>query len=418
MFALADCNNFYVSCEKVFKPTLEGKPVIVLSNNDGCVISRSNEAKALNIKMATPFFKIKSLCKHHDVKIFSSNYTLYGDMSQRIMTALESFCPEIELYSIDEAFLKLDGFKRHNMLGLGNQIHNKVKQWTGIPVSIGIGPTKTLAKIASRIAKKYTKTSVFSLHHASSQDHWLAQFPIRDIWGIGKHWSESLEKMGIQTALQLKRAPADLLRSKHGVILERVYRELNGIPSLELATASPKKSIVSSKSFGAPQKDYAPIAQALSNYTARACEKLRNQQGLTRSIGVFIRTNAFKKGEQHYQNSVSCNLPFATSDTSIITKYAKQCLESIYKKGFNYQKTGIMLFDLSSEKYFQQDLLQNNEQQQKSKKLMQVVDNINRHIGKRSIFTAAQGTNRAWHMRRDYCSPRYTTHWQELPVVV
>jgi DNA polymerase V len=418
MFALADCNNFYVSCEKVFKPTIEGKPVIVLSNNDGCVISRSNEAKALNIKMATPFFKIKSLCKHHHVKVFSSNYTLYGDMSQRIMTALESFCPDIELYSIDEAFLKLDGFKRHNMLGLGNQIHNKVKQWTGIPVSIGIGPTKTLAKIASHIAKKNTNTSVFSLHHANSQDHWLAQFPAGDIWGIGKRWSESLEKMGIQTALQLKKAPADLLRSKHGVILERVYRELNGIPCLELEATSPKKSIVSSRSFGKAQKNYGPIAEALASYTARACEKLRNQKGLTRSIGVFIRTNAFKNDDQHYQNSVSCTLPFATNDTSIITKYAKQCLESIYKQGFNYQKTGIMLFDLSTEKHFQQDLFQDNKKKQKSQKLMKVVDNINRHMGKRSIFTAAQGTNSAWHMRRDHCSPRYTTHWQELPVVV
>ena len=416
MFALADCNNFYASCERVFQPSLRNKPVIVLSNNDGCVIARSNEAKALGIKMATPFFKIKSFCKQEDVAVFSSNYALYGDMSQRVMTALESFCPDIEFYSIDEAFLRFDRLNHDCLLSTCEEMRETVHRWTGIPISVGIGATKTLAKLASFIAKKHLKKSVFYLSSSRYDDHLLARVPVGELWGIGRRLEQRLNQQGITTVLQLKQAPTAQLRSDYGVTVERTCRELQGSLCLELESAQAKKNIVSSRSFGTKQTDYEPIAQALAGYAARACEKMRSQNSATQSISVWITTNIFND-DKRYQNSIVAQLPTATNNTSVITSYAKRCLKKIYKPGFEYQKTGIMLINLTDASTGQQDLFQDHRQQQKSDELMKVMDAVNQRMGKQTIVTAAQGFNQSTAMRNDYCSPHYTTCWRDLPKV-
>lgn len=414
MFALADCNNFYVSCERVFKPSLFNRPVIVLSNNDGCVISRSNEAKALGIKMATPFFKIKAFCKQQGVKVFSSNYSLYGDMSQRVMTTLEFFCPDIEFYSIDEAFLRFDRVNHDSLLSICEQMQVTTHQWTGIPISVGIGATKTLAKLASFIAKKHLKKSIFYLSASSYDDHLLARVPVGELWGVGRRLEKRLNQQGITTVLQLKEAPTAKLRSDYGVTIERTCRELQGSVCLELESAQAKKNIVSSRSFGAKQTDYEPIAQALAQYVARACEKMRSQNSATQSISVWIMTNVFND-DKRYQNSIVSQLPMATNNTSVITSYAKQCLKKIYRSGYEYQKTGIMLMNLTDASAGQQDLFQDQRQQQKSDELMKVMDTVNQRMGKKTIVTAAQGFSQSTAMRNDYCSPHYTTRWEDLP---
>ena len=416
MFALADCNNFYASCEKVFKPSLRNKPVIVLSNNDGCVIARSNEAKALGIKMATPFFKIKSFCKQEDVAVFSSNYALYGDMSQRVMTALESFCPDIEFYSIDEAFLRFDRLNHDSLLSTCEEMRETVHRWTGIPISVGIGATKTLAKLASFIAKKHLKKSVFYFSSSRYDDHLLARVPVGELWGIGRRLEQRLNQQGVTTVLQLKQAPTAQLRSDYGVTVERTCRELQGSICLALESAQAKKNIVSSRSFGAKQTDYEPIAQALAQYAARACEKMRAQNSATQSISVWITTNVFNN-DKRYQNSITSQLPTATNNTSVITSYAKHCLKKIYKPGFEYQKTGIMLINLTDVSAGQQDLFQDQRQQQKSDELMKVMDAVNQRMGKQTIITAAQGFKQSTAMRNDYCSPHYTTRWEDFPEV-
>lgn len=417
MFALADCNNFYVSCERIFQPKLNQQPVIVLSNNDGCVISRSNEAKALGIKMGAPFFKIKAFCQQHHVQVFSSNYALYGDMSQRVMAVLESFCSDIELYSIDEAFLRFKSIPHESLLNLGEQMQKTVKQWTGIPISIGLGETKTLAKLASFIAKKYFKQSLFYLSGTKYHEHLLARVPVGELWGVGRQLDKRLQQQGIKTALQLKQASMSKIRFDYGVVLERTCRELHGQVCLELESAQPKKNIVSSRSFGTKQKAFEPIAQALAHYVAIACEKLRAQDSVTSCISVFLTTNVFQS-EKFYQNSILCDLPTPTNNTSIITQYAKQGLKKIYRDGFEYQKTGITLLDLMPMQLSQQDLFQSTPLKQKSDQLMQVLDAINARMGKQTLVTAAQGFIQPSAMRNQYCSPRYTTYWKELARVL
>lgn len=417
MFALADCNNFYVSCERVFQPKFNQRPVVVLSNNDGCVISRSNEAKALGIAMGAPFFKIKKFCQQNNVQIFSSNYTLYGDMSQRVMAVLESFCPDIEFYSIDEAFLRFHRIQHDSLLRVAEQMQQTVKQWTGIPISIGLGETKTLAKLASFIAKKCFKQSLFYLSSTQYHEHLLARVPVGELWGVGRQLNKKLQRQGFKTALQLKQAKVAQLRCDYGVVLERTYRELHGQVCLELEEAQPRKNIVCSRSFGSKQKSIEPIAQALALYAARACEKLRAQQGMTQCISIFLTTNVFQPG-QVYQNSILCHLPMPTNNTSLITQYAKKGLKKIYRKGFEYQKTGITLLDLMPATMAQGDLFQNAQITQKSSQLMQIVDAINARMGRNTIVTAAQGFVQPTAMRHDYCSNRYTTCWDELAKVV
>ena len=416
IFALVDCNNFYASCERLFQPHLRNQPIVVLSNNDGCVVARSQEAKQLNIKMGIPYFKVKALCDRHNVAIFSSNYQLYGDLSQRVMETLRQFTPDLEVYSIDEAFLSLDGFSHLDLTAYAQEIRARVTQWTGIPVSIGIGPSKTLAKIANHVAKRRTQTGVFDLRDQTLQSEILATLPVQDIWGIGKRWAQKLPKFGIETALQLRQADPALIRRHFTVVGERLVRELNGISCLPLETMTAKQNIMSSKSFGALQTEFQPIAEALSCYTARACEKLRGQGSKAQGIYVMLRTSKFRHDRPQYSNGMNYCLPTPSSDTRVIVKAAKQCLKQIYRPEYAYQKTGIMLTDLVSDRVQQQDLFLSGDDK-RSERLMAVMDQLNQRMGRNTLYLAAQGNHRSWRMRCDRRSPRYTTQWDELATV-
>lgn len=414
LFALIDCNNFYASCERVFNPDLIGKPIIVLSNNDGCVIARSNEAKALGIPMGAPYYQHKTFMEKNNVKVFSSNYQFYGDMSQRIMRSLSMMIPnqDLEVYSIDEAFLRLDGFATQDLFNWALQVRNKILQWIGIPTSIGIAPTKTLSKIANQMAKKNTQDGVFDLRDSDLQEYIMSDLPIEELWGISHNWGKKLRSLGISTALQLRDTDPKFIQKNLSVVVERIIYELQGLSCLNLEKQSPKKSIMTSKSFGISLNELEPIEQALSTYGVRACEKLRQQKSKTKGIYVFLQTSPFRENQSQYRNSLTFVFDLPTSDTAVIIRTAKRLLKQIYKNGYHYHKCGIMLFDLVSEDYQQghfftiQDPLRD--------RLMATIDIINKSMGPETIFYAAQGVKHDWKMRRNKLSPRYTTNWEEL----
>lgn len=413
IYALIDCNNFYASCERAFNPKLNGKPVIVLSNNDGCVIARSNEAKSLGIPMGTPYHQWKKFCKENNVYVFSSNYELYGDMSDRVMSTLRHFCPDMEVYSIDEAFLILDKFKYKDLKKFTLEIKQEIKQWTGIPVSIGFSHTKTLAKIANKHAKKNTIEGVFDLTSLELQNDLLDKFPVKDIWGIGSQLSHRLEKLNIHTAKQLRDADAKLLRKNFSVVMEKIIQELRGVSCIPLEDIQPKKQIMCSRSFGKLVTDLDELMEALSHYVANACRKLRNQQSIAQGIYVFLHTNFFRKNEPQYANQLSCYFPDATDDTGYIISVAKKCLQRIYKKGYQYKKVGILLLDLLPNTVQQYSLFSSNDRVKKTK-LMKTIDQINLRMGQNAIFYCAEGIKPTWHIKREYRSPRYTTRLEEV----
>jgi len=418
IYALIDCNNFFVSCERVFNPALENKPVIVLSNNDGCVVARSNEAKALGIKMGEPYYQCKSLCNAHHVAIFSSNFELYADLSQRVMQSLRYFCSTIEIYSIDEAFLQFDDVPEEEIVAYMQFVQQKLKQWVGLPVSIGIAPTKTLAKIANYIAKKQIKQNLFSLINAELCDSVLSYTKVEDIWGISTGRSEVLHRLGIVTAKQLRDANPAYIRKHLTVIGERMLYELRGKSCLLLEeVSSARKNIMSSRSFSCPITKESDIAAALSTFAARACQKLRQQGSRAQEVCVFLRTNRFRNNDKQYYNAMNARFVVPTSDSREIIRLARECLHSIYKEGFAYHKTGIILMDLVSDSIQQYDLLCQTDQS-KADQLMSVMDRINISMGSKSLFVAAQGMQRPWATRSDRRSPRYTTHWAEIPLVV
>jgi len=418
MYAIVDANNFYASCERLFNPTLAKTPIVVLSNNDGCVIARSNEAKALGLKMGDPYFQIKHLVNKHAIKVFSSNYAFYGDMSNRIMTVLESNWPETEVYSIDEAFLCLNSLPQSQHTFFCEQLQKKVRQYTGIPVSIGIGPSKTLAKLANHVAKKQLKAPVFNI---TSERQWLQQIEVGDVWGIGRKWGQKLNRLGVYTAYDLSMVEARTFKRKFNVIMERTILELRGISCIAIEKSEPKKEIVSSKSFGQLQTEFNPIAEALSSYAARAVEKMRKQGSLASTISVFIRTNPFRKDLPYYSKSTGFQLINPTDDVRAITKYAKMCLRQIYRQGYHYKKVGIMLGELINNTQCQFNLFdsQSDEDKEQSDKLMQVLTDINHKFGRHAIHLAAEGVNRyqPWKMRSTFKSPHYTTNWHDIPVV-
>jgi len=407
MFALMDCNNFYASCERVFNPRLEGKPIVILSNNDGCIIARSNEAKHLGIPMGAPFFEWREYCQQHRVHVFSSNYALYGDLSQRVMSSLATFCPTIEIYSIDEAFLLFEGMTSAERLAYAADIRRAIKMWTGIPVSIGIAPTKTLAKVANYQAKKHTITGVFDLSQTETQEKILAQFPVQELWGIGRNLSKTLNLINIHTAKELRDANQKIIRSQFSVVMERMIQELRGISCLPLETVQARKQIISSRSFGKAISRLSDIEEALSHYTANACLKLRQQNSTANGITVFLNQNI------HHSVHLTYSFPTPSCDTSYIIKMAKKCLQKLFKPGLRYHKTGIILLDLGSRSINQFDLFTDTNNT-KSNLIMKTVDTINEKMGKTALFRCAEGTERAWRIRCDKRSPRYTTHWDEL----
>ncbi|MCS6293365.1 MAG: Y-family DNA polymerase [Nitrospira sp.] len=417
IFALVDCNNFYASCERVFNPRLEGKPIVVLSNNDGCVVARSNEAKALGIAMGVPEFQIRSLLQAHQVQVFSSNYTLYGDMSQRVMETLEQFCPDLEVYSIDEAFLSLSGFTSRDLTEYGRTIRTTVKRWTGLPVSVGIAETKTLAKIANRVAKRTPDTNgVFDLLACSDRDALLGRVPVEDVWGIGRNLTRLLNQHGIMTALQLREADDQWIRKHLGIVGLRLVMELRGISCLDLEECpAPRQSLTCSRAFGQLISTLADMEEAVSSYTSRVAEKLRRERLAATVMTVCLTTNEFKEGPQ-YSNALTLKLSVATDSTSDLIRSALQGIRTIYREGYRYKKAGVILTGLVPVSQIQTDLF-DYQDREKSKRLMSALDAINHRWGADTLHYASSGISKAWKTQFQYRSPAYTTDWTALPIV-
>lgn len=418
--ALVDCNNFYVSCERVFNPKLEGKPIVVLSNNDGCAVARSNEVKALGVKMGQPWFQLKDLARQHGIIAFSSNYGLYADMSNRVMSILADFSPDQEVYSIDECFLDITGFQSRDLTQYGQQIRSRIKQWTGLPVCVGVGASKTLAKLANHIAKKNVQfNGVCDLNAMSAQEQneWLGQIEVGEVWGIGRRLAPKLEDIGIATVLDLKRADTATLRSQFSLVMEKIIRELNGVVCVELEDmGAPKKQIISSRSFGIPVTELESLEQSITLYVSRAAEKLRRQQSYAGSIHIYIRTSPFNEVEPHYSNGMTIPLPEQTDDSMQLTRVALWGLRKIYRGGYRYQKAGVMLSEIVSKEGRQIDLFQLSARSSRSGRLMTVLDQINGLMGKQSLKLASEGFRQPWKMKQGNKSPAYTTRWDELPV--
>lgn len=418
--ALVDCNNFYVSCERVFNPKLEGKPVVVLSNNDGCAVARSNEVKALGVKMGEPWFKLEKLAKQHGIIALSSNYSLYGDLSARVMSILSTFSPKQEIYSIDECFLDLDGFAPETLDKYGQTIRTTIRRNVGIPVCVGIAKTKTLAKLANHCAKKGLagRDLVCDFGRLSDGElsHLFASLPVGEIWGVGRKITERLLAMGIQTVEDLRIANPNNIRQQFSVVVERTVKELNGIPCIELEDVdTPRQQIMVSRSFGQEVSNFDDLAESVAYFSTSAAEKLRNDGSVAASLCVFIQTNPFKESPQ-YQRSVVVPMSQPTDDTVKLVNAATRGLREIYRVGFGYKKSGVLLMALQPKGTSQAALFDDPAEQAKSAKLMQVMDSINRRMGKGSLTIAASGTRQRWAMRRDRKSPNYTTEWGELPV--
>lgn len=416
-FALVDGNNFYVSCERIFNPKLEGKPVVVLSNNDGCAVARSNEVKALGVKMGTPWFQMRDLARKHGIVALSSNYALYADISNRMMTILGQFSPDQEVYSIDECFLGLDGFSHFDLVEYGQTIRERVKQ-LGIPVCVGIAETKTLAKLANHCAKKGLagKDSVCDFTRMSAQEksELFATVPVGEIWGVGPRLSQHLAEMGIKTVEALRTADSQSLRARFSVVMERTIRELNDVPCLTLEDVAPnKQQIISSRSFGAYVYDLDALNEAVASYIAIAAEKLRRQNSLAGMVQVYIRTNPHKETVPQYQRGLTIPLSEATDDTLRLTRAAQWGLKRIYRPGFAYQKAGVALLNLSDASNRQLGLFS---PERDNAGLMEVMDRINSTWGRGTLRSAAEGTSKDWKMKRERMSPAYTTDWNQLPI--
>lgn len=416
---LADCNNFYVSCERLFKPSLIGKPVVVLSNNDGCVVSRSNEAKALGIKMGVPIFQIKDLIREHNVAVFSSNYPLYGDLSNRVMSLLGKFVEEQEIYSIDECFLSCIGFQNYNLNVYGKKIVRTVTKGTGIPISLGIAETKTLAKVANQFAKKYPGyEGVCIIDSEERREKALKLFSIADVWGIGRRYALKLEKQGVKTAYDFTSLPIEWVRKNLTVMGERTYKELLGKPCIDMEVTPPnRKQICTSRSFGEMISDYEELTEAVANYASSCAQKLRKQNSVAVTLMVFLHTNYFRTDLPQYAKNIIIDLPVPTSDTGEIVHYAQIGLKKIFRSGFNYKKAGVIIMEIASQNSIQMNLFQTTDLK-KSAKLMQTIDKLNVKYHK-SIRLAAQGTetNPKWHLRQENLSPCYTTNINDILAV-
>lgn len=417
--ALIDGNNFYVSCERVFNPKLEGRPVVVLSNNDGMAVSRSAEAKALGIKMAAPWFQMRDLANKHGIVALSSNYALYADMSNRMMGVLAQFSPDQEVYSIDECFLSMQGFEHYDLVEHGQAMRRRVKQWTGIPVCVGIAETKTLAKLANHCAKKghAGKEGVcdFGRLTPTELSQLFSTIDVSEIWGVGRKLSEQLAARGISTVETLRTADAKTLRREFSVVMERIIAELNGTACMEMEEVVPNKhQIIASRSFGTNVYDLEALREAVATYIAIAAVKLRSQGSVTNMVQVYIRTNPHKLNTPQYQQSLTIPLPEASDDTLRLTRAALWGLKRIYRPGFAYQKAGIALMNLSDGGMPQKDMFS---QVKDNSSLMGVMDRINAVWGRGTLRSAAEGIEKGWSMRRERMSPCYTTRWQEIPTV-
>lgn len=415
MFVLVDCNNFYASCERVFQPQWESKPVVILSNNDGCVIARSNEAKALNIPMGAPAFKYKQQFKQQGVKVFSSNYPLYGDMSNRVMTILEKYTPNLEIYSIDEAFLQFKGFDLFNLEQEGQRMRKQVRKWTGIPVSVGIAPTKALAKIANKIAKKFVKRTqgVYAIDTEEKRIKALQWTKIGDVWGVGRKHKIRLEAIGVCNALQFTQLPDAWVRKHMSVLGLRLKKDLSGVSSIQLEEIIPiKKGIATTRSFEGTITQFSDLEERISTFATSCAEKMRKQRSSCNALLVFVRSDPHKKGGFPYQNSCVLPLPYATNSSILLSKHAVTGLQKIFKKGVHYKKAGVMIMGLIPTEKRQLSIFQNNNN--KHLTLMQSVDRIHKRFGPHRIKLANQDLNRTWKMKQEHLSQRFTTELNEI----
>jgi DNA polymerase V len=396
--------------------------MVVLSNNDGCAVARSAEVKALGVKMGTPWFKMKALAKEHGILALSSNYTLYGDMSNRATAVLRDFSPDIEVYSVDESFLRVESVAHlyGGVTAMGQQIRQRVKQWTGLPVCVGCGPTKTLAKIANHLAKKNPEfEGVCDLHAIPRPERlqWMSQLEVGEVWGVGKRIAKRLNAMGVETVLDLRNISIKEIRAQFGVVMERTCNELRGISCLELEDVAPaKQQIMSSRSFGSPVTTLAELREAVASYVSRAAEKLRAQGSVSAAVQVYIQTNRFKESDLQYSEGLLVPLPDPTDDTRLLTSAATLGLGLIFKPGYQYKKAGIMLTLISDKAKRQQTLFDDPLQRAQSAKLMAAMDAINAEFGRDTVRAGATGTEKRWAMRSENRSPRFTTRWDELPI--
>jgi len=414
--ALIDCNSFYVSCERLFKPSLINKPVIVLSNNDGCIISRSSEAKAFGIKMGEPYFKAKKIIAKNNIYVFSSNYSLYGDISRRVMKTLKYFAPEMETYSIDEAFLNLTIIPDEEILQFGKKIRETILQWVGIPTSIGIATTKTLSKIANHMAKK-EKSGIVSLINKKNIDHILKKIEIRDVWGVGRQLSKFYINNGIFNANQLKNVSNNWIKKNSNVLSSRTAMELRGASCITLEIAqSKRKSCCVSRSFGKKVERLQELKESITNHCLNAAEKIRSESLLTKSITIFIRTSPFQKMEIHYSNSKTIDFPIATDNSIEIVKSAVFGLKSIFKKGYKYQKSGIILSGLCESKNYNDNLFSSTKDK-RTKNLMRSIDYTNFRYGRSTLSLAVALSNKKWKTKRQHSSKIDTANFDCLPII-
>jgi len=417
MFALVDCNNFYASCQRVFEPHLIGKPVVILSNNDGCVIARSNEAKALGVPMGAPAFQFKSIFKEHNVHVFSSNYALYGDMSNRVMNLLATFTPEIEVYSIDEAFLKFQGFEQFNLEEYGLTIQRKVTKGTGIPISVGFAPTKALAKVANKIAKKFpdrTK-SVYVIDTEEKRIKALKWTKIEDVWGIGYQHAKRLKALQIKNAYQFTKLHDDWVRKEMSVVGLRLKHELEGKPRLDLETPTNKKAIATTRSFEKSYQTIEEVAERVATFTAHCAAKLRKQKSQCNMVMVFVKTNRFSQDTPQYSRSIVIKTDYPTDSTIDLNRYAQIGLKAIFKEGYQYKKAGVIVMGLTPNNETQLSLF--NFSNPKHQPIMRVVDKLNAAMGKTTVRFASQSIGRQWKMKQERLSPCYTTRIKEIVTI-
>lgn len=414
MFALVDGNNFYASCERVFNPALNGKPIVVLSNNDGCVVARSNEAKELGIPMGAPAFEYKNLFQKHQVVVKSSNYNLYGDMSNRMANILQQFSPEVEIYSIDESFLKFSGFDLFDLNKIGLEMRYRVLKWIGIPTSIGLAETKTLAKVANRIAKKYPSqtNSVYTIDSDEKRIKALKWLPIEDVWGIGRQISKKLKSIGVSTAYQFTQLPDEYIRKEFSVVGLRIKNELEGKSVLALEEVQPKKNIATTRSFDKLLTSTYQMEERVSTFAVTCAEKLRKQNSLCNHLMVFINTNYFRKDLAQYNRSILVQLPFATDSSITISKYALKGLREIYKEGFHYKKAGVVLNGITPNQSFQLNVFEN--ENPKHQALMEVMDRLNNKYSAKKLKLGSQDPARTWKMKQESLSPNFTTNIQDV----
>jgi DNA polymerase V len=412
--ALVDCNNFYVSCERLFRPDLRTTPVVVLSNNDGCVVSRSNEAKAIGVRMGQPWFECKALAEEHGILALSSNYALYADLSNRVMNVLSTYSPRTEVYSIDECFVDLTGTPK--LREVSYQMREQVMQWTGIPVCVGIGPTKTLAKLSNFVAKRHPRSKgVFNYNDLTEaqQTKLLSQITVDEVWGVGRKLTKRLGEHGIQTVQDLRAAHTPTLRAEFGVVIEKTQRELQGIACIDLQEVVPdKQQIISSRSFGSMVQDVDVLKDAMSTFVANACAKLRAQDTHASVIQVFLHTNRFRKDLPQYMPSLAIPLPMPTNDSLAVNKWACHLIDLMFKPEYQYKKAGVVLSEISPTSHIQGDLLaleiENNS------KLMTAIDQLNTRFGRGAVKISTQGAHNGWQMKQERKSPCYTTAWGQI----